>query len=114
MQVRPLLSLVQRTEPERSACPYSNVTDSTPISESPVQVNPAFPAEMYIPNPQSSSHDDGLGGGVQDLRIMSQRTADGLRSQTMFFEGVRKNTLDMRRTAAVANLQRVARLPAAA
>jgi hypothetical protein len=30
------------------------------------------------------------------------------------YKGVRKNTLDMRRTAAVANLQRVARLPAAA
>ena len=30
------------------------------------------------------------------------------------YKGVRKNTLDLRRTAAVANLQRVARLPAAA
>jgi transposase len=30
------------------------------------------------------------------------------------YKGVRKNTLDLRRTAAVANLQRVARMPAAA
>src|SRR4051794_10737099 len=47
---------------------------------------------MCIPFPQSSSHDDGLTGGDQDLWTMSQRTADGDRSQKMFFDGVWKNT----------------------
>jgi len=92
LHVRPVLSLAHCTEPERYPFPYSSVAVAEPISVSPVQVKPALPSSIYMPLPQSSSQSAGFEGGVHVLRMMSQRTAEAVSEQKMFFDGVWKNT----------------------
>src|SRR5215218_10883902 len=70
----PRRRLTQRKRPSVSVSPYASTLRARSVV-SPAHTIDARPRRpTHTPLPQSSSHDAGLGGGVQSRSRMSQRT----------------------------------------